>query len=154
MSSSRLFRIFNLTSIVFTILLACSLSQAQDAKVLPKHPGDTIKFEVRFEGPNADKIKTVTASLNMRVAPPKDQAGFTNGFGTQHPFSASSPNTFIIEMTVADNAATGDYFLNVGATATEGSASYQDGQEFNIPSIHVENPKTFTPPGITVKPLP
>jgi hypothetical protein len=90
----------------------------------------------------------------MKVGPPKDQAGFNNGFGTSHAFTPSSPNTFIVEMTVPDNAATGDYFLNVGASAAEGSANYSDGQEFNVPPIRVENPKTFTPPGIKVTPRP
>jgi len=154
MSSSNLPRTFNLTSIVFAVLLALGFSQAQEARPLPRHPGDVIKYEIKFDGPNADRIKTVSASLGMKVGPPKDQAGFNNGFGTSHAFTPSSPNTFVVEMTVPDNAATGDYFLNVGASAAEGSANYSDGQEFNVPPIRVENPKTFTPPGIKVTPLP
>ncbi|MFZ0773515.1 MAG: hypothetical protein WCA49_08560 [Candidatus Sulfotelmatobacter sp.] len=140
--------------LVLAVLFGLSPAQAQEAKPLPRHPGDVIKYEIKFDGPNADKIKTVSASLGMRVGPPKDQAGFNNGFGTQGSTRPSAPNTFIVEMTVPDNAATGDYYLNVGASATAGSAGYSDGQEFNTPPIHIENPKTFTPPGIKVTPLP
>jgi hypothetical protein len=140
--------------VALIVLLACNLSQAQGAKELARHPGDVVKFEIKFDGPNADKIKAVTANLSMRVGSPKDQAGFTNGFGTQRQVSPSSPNTFLVEMTVPDNAATGDYFLSVGVTATEGSANYQDGQEFTVPPVPIENPRKFTPPGIIVKPLP
>jgi hypothetical protein len=139
--------------IALAILSTLSLSQAQGAHALPRHPGDVIKFEIKFDGPNADRIKTVNAGLGMRVGPPKDQAGFTNGFGGRSN-SPSSPNTFVVEMTVPDNIATGDYFLNVGANATEGSANYSDGQEFNVPAVHIENPKTFMPPGVKVTPLP
>jgi hypothetical protein len=135
------------------VLLACSLSKAQDARVLPKHPGDTIKFEVKFDGPTADKIKTIGAGLNTRMGAPKDQSGFTTSFGANN-ISPSSPNSFRLEMTVPNNIATGDYFLNIGARADEGSAGYQDGQEFKLPPIHIENPRTFTPPAITVKELP
>jgi hypothetical protein len=139
---------------IVVAFLGLGVMQAQEAKPLPRHPGDTIKFEVKFDGPNADRIKTVSAGLNMRVAAPKDQAGFTNGFGTSHPFTPSSPDTFIVEMTVPDNAATGDYFFYVSGSAVEGSANYTDGQDFNVPPIRIENQRTFTPPGIKVTPLP
>ncbi len=133
--------------------LACSLSQAQEAKVLPKHPGDVIKYEIRFDGPNADRIKTVTAQM-ITNSIPKDQSGFTNGFGTAHLFNPSSPKTFDIEMTIPNNIATGDYRLSrIDARADEGSAVYSD-QDYSVPIIHVENPRTFTPPSIIVKPLP
>jgi hypothetical protein len=134
-------------------LLSLGIAHAQEAKELAKHPGDILKFEIVFEGPNADKIKTVGASLSMQVGPPKDQAGFTNGFGTERQFSPTSQKTFVVEITVPPNAATGDYFISVGATATEGSASYSNGNGFTISPIHVENPKTFTPPKIEVKEL-
>jgi len=139
--------------VALAVFLACSLSQAEDAKVLPKHPGDIIKYEVKFDGPNADKIKTVGAGLHMRGPISKDQSGFIGSFGTGHQVLPSPSKTFILEMTVPNDSATGDYFLNVGASSDEGSASYEDGQEFTIPPVHIENPKTFTPPRITVKPL-
>jgi hypothetical protein len=85
---------------------------------------------------------------------PKDQAGFTGQFNTAGRVQASSPRTFVVEMKIPDNAATGEYRLFVDAAADEGSAGYSDGQEFNTPAIHVENPRTFTPPSIGVKPLP
>ena len=60
----------------------------------------------------------------------------------------------LIELTIPDNIATGDYRLQmVAARADEGSATYSE-QDYSVPIIHVENPRTFTPPGIAVKPLP
>jgi hypothetical protein len=140
--------------LVVAALLSLSFLQAQEAKVLARHPGDVIKYQVKFEGPNAERIKNVTASLNLRSAAPKDQAGFNSGFGTRGPVPPSSPKTFTVEMTVPENTATGDYYLFVVARADEGSAEYQDGQGFTTPVIHIDNPKKFSPPEITVTPLP
>ena len=69
----------SVVGIALAVLLACGLSQAQDARVLPKHPGDTIKFEVRFEGPNADKIKTIGAGLNKMCIRDRSRAYGRNG---------------------------------------------------------------------------
>jgi hypothetical protein len=134
-------------------LLSSALTQAQGPGPLPRHPGDVIKYEIKFDGPNADKIKSVNAGLNLRTSPPKDQVGF----GTNIPDNGVSPSpskTFELIFKVPENAANGDYYLYVSAIADEGSGNYNDGQEFNTPPIRIENPKTFTPPGITVKPLP
>ena len=140
--------------IALAICLSLGLSQAQDAKPLARHPGDVIKYEIKFDGPNADKIKTVFARMNATGLVPKDQSGFATQFNPPGDVPASSPKTFIVEMKIPDNAATGEYRLHVTATAEEGRAEYESGQEFNVPTIHVENPRTFTPPGIAVKPLP
>jgi hypothetical protein len=135
-------------------LLSSALVQAQEPKVLPRHPGDVIKYEIKFDGPNADRIKTVYARMNTGQNPPKDQAGFSNQFSTLGQVQASSPRTFAVEMKIPDNVATGEYRLYISATAAEGGADYADGQEFDVPAVHVENPRTFTPPSIKVAPLP
>jgi hypothetical protein len=134
-------------------LLSSAFAQAQEAHPLPRHPGDIIKFEIKFDGLNAGRIKSLNAGLSLRAPVAKDQAGFRTGFGAGAG-SPSSPDTFRLEFTVPDNAATGDYYLNFSAIATEGSGDYSDGQEFNLSPIRVENSKTFTPPGVTVKQLP
>jgi len=141
-----------------TILVAAALSSlgvahAQDAKVLPKHPGDNVKYEVKFDGPNADKIRTVNAGLRMRGDTPKDQVGFS-AYIPDDGVSPSPSRAFELTFRIPENAANGDYYLNLSAIAEEGSGDYRDGQEFNAPPIRIENPRTFTPPGITVKPLP
>ncbi len=134
-------------------LLSSAFMQAQGPGPLPRHPGDVIKYEIRFDGPNADKIKTVSAQM-VTNSIPRDQSGFTNGFGTSHQFTPSSPKTFDIEMTIPNNIATGDYRLNsIDARADEGAPTYSN-QDYSVPIIHIENPRTFTPPGISVKPLP
>lgn len=135
------------------VVLCCGIAHAQDAKPLPRHPGDVIKYQITFDGPNADRIKTVYARMNTGQ-PPKDQAGFSTQINTIGDIQPTSPGTFLIEIKVADNTADGEYTLIIAATANEGSANYHNGQEFNVPPIRIENPKKFTPPGITVKPLP
>lgn len=151
MLSSSLHKTFNPISTVFAVLLALSFSQAQDAHPLPRHPGDVIKFEVKFDGPNADKIKTVNVLLRLRAAVPQDHDGFSAGFGGDS-VQSSAPNTFRPEIKIPDNAASGDYFLDVNAAAdgSAGSASYRDGAQFHLNPIHIENTRTFVPPHITV----
>lgn len=134
-------------------LLSSAFTQAQEAKLLPRHPGDVIKFEIRFDGPNADKIKSVDAGLGIKGPIPKDQSGFRGGAGANSG-PPVSPDAFRVEIKIPDNIATGDYVLGIGANAAEGSAGYQDGQDFHIAPIRIENPRTFVPPSITVKELP
>jgi hypothetical protein len=133
-------------------LLSLALVRAQEAKPLARHPGNVIKYQIKFDGPNADKINHVHGWLSSRVPVPKEQAGFINGFGVDG--HMSSPKTFDLELKVPENIANGDYSLNFSASADEGSGNYTDGQEFNVPSIRIENPKTFVPPSVTVKELP
>jgi hypothetical protein len=139
--------------LVITVLLSLSFVQAQEAKPLARHPGDVIQFQVKFSGPNADKIKGVQGGLDLNGSIPKDQAGFRNGFGVDK-LSNPSPNTFVIGLTVPSDIATGDYTLSLTASAVEGSAAYVNGTDYNVPLIHIENPKKFTPPSITVTPIP
>ena len=68
--------------------------------------------------------------------------------------SLSTPRNFELTFKIPENAANGDYFLSFSALADEGYGNYTDGQEFNVPPVRVENPKKFTPPEVTVTPLP
>lgn len=152
MPSNGLFRPLTPVSIAFTILLACGLSQAQEAKELARHPGDTIKFEVKFDGPDAAKIRTVSLYLQRRGPAPANQAGFDGGFrGKSFPAIADA---FHPEITIPDNAMTGDYFLSVSAAADTGNVPYTAGEQFQMHNFRIENPKTLTPPKITIKELP
>jgi len=142
--------------LVLTLLFAVNLSQAQGPNPLPRHPGDVIKYEINFDGSNANTVKTVTASLNLNGSQPKDQTyGFVVNFGTPQPVSPSPTNTFVVEMTVPPNVSSGNYVLNVSARTDEhGNIGYGEGSGFDVPAIHIENSKTFTAPSISVKPLP
>src|SRR5580700_6225594 len=99
-----------LCKLLIPFLLGVPFLQAQEAAPLARHPGDVIRYEIKFDGPNADRIKTVYARMNTGQ-PPKDQTGFTSQFNTNGGVSATSPRTFTIEMKVPDNAANGDYTL-------------------------------------------
>jgi hypothetical protein len=139
--------------LTITTILSLGLSQAQEAAPLARHPGDVIKYRLVFDGPNADKITHVTAAMGVRGPTPKDQAGFDNVFAASNVLPAS-PKTFELEIKVPLSIATGDYHLSFTAFATEGFGNYADGQEFHTPPIHIENPKNFTPPAVTVTPQP
>lgn len=136
---------------VVASLLSLGVLQAQEAKPLPRHPGDTVKFEIKFDGPDAPKVKTVNVVLRLRAAMPPDQSGFSGAFGGDS-VQASLPNTFRPEVKIPDNAANGEYFLDINASAdnSAGSVTYHDGSDFHLNPIHVENGRTFTPPHVTV----
>jgi hypothetical protein len=133
-------------------LLSFALAQAQEAKPLARHPGDVIKYEIKFDGPNAKKVIRVAASLSLQTPAQKDQAGFLGTIGGVNT-SPSSPKTFDVEITVPEKAATGDYSLTFTGYSDEGYGNYTNGQEFHVPLVHIENPKTFMPPSVTVKPI-
>lgn len=136
------------------ILLSLRIASAQIPTVLPVHPGDTLKFEIKFDGPGADKVKTVRLYLGLkdgRVLP--DQPGFDAGFGTGN-LPQVAPDTFRPEIQVPVNAASGDYILYVSANFDPGSTQYSSPKDFELHMIHVENPKSITVPKITVKELP
>jgi hypothetical protein len=134
-------------------LVSLAFGQTQEARPLARHPGEVIKFQIKFDGPNADKITRVNGGFNLNGPVPKDQAGFDHGIGASTK-APSSPKTFDLELNVPDNIATGEYTLGFTGFAAEGYGEYANGQDFNIPPIHIENPKKFMPPSVTVKQLP
>ena len=136
-------------------LLSSAFVRAQETpKPLPRHPGDVVKYEIKFDGSNAEKIKTVSTRMYLDGTIQKDQSGFTPQFNTPGQVQPIAPTTFIVEMKVPPDIATGEYRLYVNAYATEGSVQYSDMQDSNVPAIRIENPAMFTPPGIKFTPLP
>lgn len=141
--------------LAFAVLLACSLSQAQ-VKELPLHPNDVRKFEVTFSGPDAEKIDSVCLQLRATTEAPANQVGFTTVIPCMAwlpPVPVGAPRIFHPEIRIPENAATGDYNLEVisRVVADAGGTTYTAGKQFQLHSFHVENPRTFTPPKITVK---
>jgi hypothetical protein len=127
-------------------LLGLGIAHAQEAKVLPKHPGETLKFDVKLEGQDVQKVKAVSLYLGARNGPLQtDQSGFTSGSRGAN-FLAIATGTFRPEITIPDNMATGDYYLVVTAIAEPGSADYVSGKQFQLQDFHIDNPKTFVPP--------
>lgn len=136
--------------------LVIGLLHAQQAKELPRHPGEVLRFEVKFEGPDTAKVRTV--SLGLQATPtttkPSNQSGFISGFSSEKSVEASSPGIFRPEIKIPDNAMSGDYYLIVSAQADTGNVGYEAGKQFQLHLFHIENTRTFTPPTITVKELP
>ena len=138
-------------SLTLVVLLALSLSQAQEAKELARHPGDVLKFEVKFDGPDAAKVTSLEIYLSCSSAQPgANQAGFVNNFGGTKTFQAVSPRTFQPEIVIPKDILPGDYSLSIHAHADVGNAIYDSGKQFQL-HIRVDNSRTFTAPGIIVK---
>ena len=139
--------------IVFATMLSFSFAHSQEVKEQPKHPGDVLKFEVKFDGPDSDKIKSVSLSLGLKEGARNDQVGFNEGFGAEG--NPVPPHTYRFEARVPENIASGVYELNSVSVRTDaGNFTYRTPQDFQPLTYKIENPKTFTPPKVTVKPLP
>jgi len=140
------------TMLITGALLGLGVVQPQTINEIAKHPGQTIKFEVKLEGQDLQKVKSVSLYLGLRSGSiPTDQSGFTNEYRGGN-FPASSRGTFRPEITIPYNIASGDYFLVVSAIADSGSADYTAGKEFPLHDFEIDNPKSFTPPSkIAVK---
>jgi len=138
---------FPLTVMAVIALSAVSAQQVTEFR----QPGDVIRFEIKFDGPDAAKIKRIILALNKpNGETPKDQVGFDTSFGSNGWTGEVSPLTFRVELTVPTNVATGDYVLSVIAQAENGRTQYVSGDQFKLPPFHVRNAKTFIPPTITV----
>jgi hypothetical protein len=136
-------------TIAIAALLGGSLLAAQEVTEF-KRPGDVVRFEIKFSGPDAVKVKAVSLQLNAKVGPPDDQSGFTTAFTSMKSFGPSAPNTFEAEVAVPENIASGDYVLYINAQAETGAARYESGQQFQLPLLHVRNDRTFKAPQVTV----
>jgi hypothetical protein len=137
------------------LVLAIGLRQiahGQEAKEKALSPGDVIKLEVKFDGPGADKITTVYASLQTRAEPPSDQAGYMTNFPGD--FKLISPGTFHAEFTVPETAVSGDYVLiSIDVRAPGIRLDYTNGKQYNLHAFHIENHSKFVQPPVTIKEL-
>jgi hypothetical protein len=137
--------LFLLCSIAVMICTSISAQQITEFR----QPGDVIRLEIKFDGQDTAKITSVMLYLGARGNPLADQSGFREYMQSSRA-SATSPGKFIVEVQIPPDCATGDYALTVNAFADTGITRYVEGQQFNLPLFHVRNPKTFTPPHITV----
>jgi hypothetical protein len=78
-------------------VMACAVSAQQITEF--RQPGDVIRLEIKFDGADAPKIKTISLYLNAQTNPSDDQAGFMNWAQTQQ-FGATSPGKFLVEMKI------------------------------------------------------
>jgi hypothetical protein len=140
-------------NIAIAAILGGSLLAAQEVTEF-KRPGEVVRFEIKFSGPDAAKVKAVSLQLNAKVGPSGDQSGFTTVFTSTKSFGPSAPNTFEAEAKVPENIASGDYVLYINAQAETGAARYESGQQFQLPLLHVRNDSMFKAPQVAVVELP
>lgn len=143
---------FLLITAVLGILPTSAQQQSPEVTEFRK-PGDVLRFGVKFSGPDAEKIKGVSVSFGVIDNKPSvDQTGFGRSFGGGV-FRQSSARTFIVEATIPDGVASGDYLVYINVQADSGNFQYVSGNQFQTPSIRVRNDRSFTPPHITVTEL-
>ena len=143
----------NLLFLSVIVVIACSAVSAQRVTDF-RRPGDTIRVEVKFDGPDASNISTVLLSLNaVGSVPASNQAGFQTSFTNPGWSGPTSPHTFDLEVVIPATVATGDYKLYVNARAEAASTQYVAGEQFQLPLVHIRNNKNFVPPAITVTEL-
>jgi hypothetical protein len=143
-----------LAPVIVALLTTGGVVRAQEAKELPIHPDRTIKFDVKFDGPDAAKITAVSVTLHIPNGHvPDNQIGFSPEVNGDQA-SIAPDKHFYPEVTIRNTTASGSYELLVSVFTNTGRFTYTAGNEFPLHVFHVENPATFTPPHITVKELP
>jgi len=119
-----------------------------------RKPGDVIRFDIKFSGPDADKIRTASLYLGLAGGGAStDQPGFSQGFGGP-PSRQTAPRVFSVNAPVPDVIASGNYTVYINVQTDTGTGfQYASGNQFETPLIHIRNDRTFRPPQITVSEL-
>ena len=132
-------------------LLVLGIAQAQQVAELAKHPGDVLKFNITFSGPDAVKVKQVGVVIRLNGGISPNQVGFQPVQQTQY-VQKTSTGVFMTEIKIDDTLASGEYHLEViAAPDITGSTTYVAGREFQLHTFHIDNPRTFSPPKIDVQ---
>jgi hypothetical protein len=146
-------RLKSVVMVSLVVVLIMGFSWAQQAHEKPLKPGDKIPFEVKLNGPDTEKVTAVSLNFGLQSQPSHDQEGFgTQGFGGNSSV-AISPGTFHVDVTVGD-VPSGTYRLIQASAGTPYAGHAYSPADFGDFTVVVENPKTFTPPKITIKKLP
>ena len=138
------------TILIAGALLSLGIVNAQEAKEQPLKPGDVIKLDLEFRGPDADQLTSINASLYSHAPRPEDQAGFMTNFPGE--FKLTSPRNFHAEFKVPDTAVSGEYKLDSLDVRGLGiQLTYTDGEQYHLHTFHVDNKDKFVQPSVTIK---
>jgi hypothetical protein len=110
------------------------------------HPGQTVSFNVTFEGIDVSKLTGAQLTLDMISSLHDDQAGFVTQINI-NPSHSTGVGSFEISMVIPDNQGSGTYRLASVSTGTPNIGfSYRDG----LPTltITIDNPNRFTKPAL------
>lgn len=135
------------------ILLGSSANIGAQRAVDYREPGDVIRLEVSFDGPDAARIKTVAVYLRDLNGLSSDQQGFMTQFNS-NAVGPAHASTFDVSVQIPQSAATGEYAVFVIATTDNNSLRYDSGDQFKVATYHIRNKSGFPPPHINVKELP
>ena len=115
----------------------------------PRHPGDNVKFDVRFSGKDAARITSASFALRLRGKPHEDQAALhTEILGDL--VRPDKNGVFHLAATVPTYVASGDYELYVGANM--GVAPDSISIDYNrLAAVHIQNDVTIEKPRIAIR---
>ena len=109
-----------------------------------RHPGDVLHYQIKFDGGDVGKITGVSIHLVTHDVIPADQPNAATQFGGNCG-APISPGVFECSVPIPDGIPNGTYQLFKVSTETpQFGTSYH--QDFKVPSIPVQNPKTFNKP--------
>lgn len=132
------------------LFVCCSLSAQEAASIQPKEPDKPFTLEIKFDGPDAAKIKSISIWAVAKNVP-DNQAGFPSrvGLGSCEP---KSPGLFEAQLQFGSNAPSSEYNLEIHAYGNPGEKVYLETQDFKIvPPLRAKNNATFIPPKISVQ---
>jgi hypothetical protein len=132
----------------------CSTAFAQEI-ISPYHPGDVIHILVKFFGPDAGKINSAAASLEISAQKiPKDQPNFATSLYVSDWRPSGEPNTFDVSVKIPTDQASGEYRIGfVRGIINEPSVvlPYQAPADFKERTYTIDNPRRIVRPSVEVK---
>jgi hypothetical protein len=138
--------------VAFSALLLAALPRPVSAQnsVGPEfHPGQTLRYDIKFAGSNAGTIKQVLVGLRLETGVASDQPSFQTALNSDW---VKSPidGVYHLSITIPDTAATGDYEVIVMTNFNDDLSITYSRAQVGLPLVRIANNRRFEIPRITV----
>jgi len=139
--------------LIFAVVFLLLSGYAKAQSPVVYHPGQSIRITIKFDGPDAGKIKSAVINLHL-PAISESQPGFSAEIygGESNPVG---PNTFEVSFKIPETQASGDYQINQIRAIVNVSGSETVTLFYNSPTdfpagktFTVENPNSIVKPEI------
>ena len=143
-----------LICVLASLSLACLLPKASAQQPPPAvgtvHPGATLSYDVKLDGPDSSEITGVIVSLNYWGGGGINQPNFAIT-STSRQFNRAPDGVFHVSWKLLDSLATGDYEVIVTALTADNKLQYiYTFVDTGLPLVHFDNSRQFQIPQITV----
>jgi hypothetical protein len=140
-----------ITSFILAFLFLGSLTtlSAQEMKKPALHPGDVVPYQVKLEGPNAEKFTSASIVVQLKSPPDPGQVALQQNFGASA--ERMPDGVFHVNLKIPEYAASGEYGVSAIVMTRDGVIRYIYSQgELSIPPLNVRSDTQFQKPRITV----